>query len=144
MEDLEKQLEKKNIKPEDRKKLEQLLNLFKQQKNILIENETNKQKDEIINQNEINVQKMLEEEEAKRKKAEEEEAKRIEEEQKQEEAKKKIEGLISTNNIPSEKNIYRGQILYSHLKKNHYVHLTQKDGFYQRMYGNQMLMDGRV
>ena len=112
MEDLEKQLEKKNIKPEDRKKLEQLLNLFKQQKNILIENETNKQKDEIINQNEINVQKMLEEEEAKRKKAEEEEAKRIEEEQKQEEAKKKIEGLISTNNIPSEKNIYRDQQIY--------------------------------
>ena len=112
MEDLEKQLEKKNIKPEDRKKLEQLLNLFKQQKNILIENETNKQKDEIINQNEINVQKMLEEEEAKRKKAEEEEAKRIEEEQKQEEANKIKEGIISTNNIPSEKNIYRDQQIY--------------------------------
>jgi hypothetical protein len=54
--DLKIQLNKKNLKPEDRKKLEKLYNFYLQQKNILIENETNKKKNEIINQNEINVQ----------------------------------------------------------------------------------------
>ena len=106
-------LEKKNIKPEDRKKLEKLYNLYLQQKNILIENETNKQKTEIIDQNAINVNKLIQEEQEKRRKAEEAEAKRIEELQKQEEErKKKAEGLISTKNLPSEENIYRDQQIY--------------------------------
>ena len=37
-------LDKKNIKPEDRRKLEKLYNLYLQQKNILIENEKKKKK----------------------------------------------------------------------------------------------------
>jgi hypothetical protein len=107
------QLEKKNIKPDDRKKLEKLYNLYLQQKNILIENETNKQKKEIIDQNAINVNKLLQEEQEKRRKAEEEEARRIEELQKKEEEKKKVsEGVISTKNLPSEENIYRDQQMY--------------------------------
>ena len=110
--DLKVQLNKKNLKPDDRKKLEKLYNFYLQQKNILIENETNKKKNEIINQNEINVNKIIQEEQERRKKAQEEEAKRIEELQRQEEAKKKSEGVISTKDIPSEKNIYRDQQIY--------------------------------
>ena len=87
--DLKIQLNKKNLKPEDRKKLEKLYNFYLQQKNILIENETNKKKNEIINQNEINVNKLIQEEQERRRKAQEEEEKRIEELQRQEEAKKK-------------------------------------------------------
>ena len=110
--DLKVQLNKKNLKPDDRKKLEKLYNFYLQQKNILIENETKKKKDEIINQNEINVNKIIQEEQERRKKAQEEEARRIEELQRQEEAKKKAEGAISTKDIPSEKNIYRDQQIY--------------------------------
>ena len=106
------QLEKKNIKSDDRKKLEKLYNLYMQQKNILIENETNKQKEKIIDQSGLNVNKLIREEEEKRRKAEEEEAKRIEELQKKEEEKKKAEGVISTKNLPSEENIYRDQKIY--------------------------------
>ena len=105
-------LDKKNIKPDDRKKLEKLYNLYLQQKNILIENETNKQKKEIIDQNAINMNKLIQEELEKRRRAEEEEARRIEELQKKEEQKKKVEGVISTKNLPSEENIYRDQEIY--------------------------------
>ena len=105
-------MDKKNIKPDDRKKLEKLYNFYLQQKNILIENETKKKKEEMINQNEINVNKMIQEEQERRRKAQEEEEKRIEELQRQEEAKKKAEGVISTKDIPSEKNIYRDQEIY--------------------------------
>ena len=110
--DLKIQLNKKNLKPEDRKKLEKLYNFYLQQKNILIENETNKKKNEIINQNEINVNKLIQEEQERRRKAQEEEERRIEELQRQEEAKKKAEGVISTKDIPSEKNTYRDQQMY--------------------------------
>ena len=106
-------LDKRNIKQEDRKKLEKLYNLYLQQKNILIENETNKRKKEIIDQNAINVNKLIQEEQEKRRKAEEEEARRIEELQKKEEERKKMaEGIISTKNLPSEENIYRDQEIY--------------------------------
>ena len=105
------QLDKKDLSPEDRKKLEKLYNLYLQQKNILIENETKKNKNEIIDQNAINVNKLIEEEQEKRKKAEEEEAKRIEELQKQEEQAKKSEE-VSTKSLPSEENIYKNQEIY--------------------------------
>ena len=106
------QLEKKNIKPDDRKKLEKLFNLYIQQKNILIENETKKQKEQIIDQSGLNLNKLIQEEQERRRKAEEEEAKRIEELQKKEQDKKKDEGVISTTNLPSEENIYRDQKIY--------------------------------
>ena len=110
--DIKKQLQNRNIRTEDRKKLEKLLNFYIQQQNILIENITKKQKEEMIEQNGINVNQIAKEEEAKRKKAEEEERKRVEEMQKQEQAKKKAQGLISTTNLPSEQNIYRDQEIY--------------------------------
>ena len=109
------QLDKKNIKPEDRKKLEKLYNFYMQQKNILIENETNNKKKEIIDQNAINVNKLIQEEEEKRRKAQEEEARKIEDLQRrqEEENRRKVsEGVISTKNLPSEKNIYRDQEIY--------------------------------
>ena len=56
LEDMKKLLEKK-LKDEDRKKIEQLYNLYLQQKNILIENETKNAKKEVIDQNKINVNK---------------------------------------------------------------------------------------
>ena len=106
-------LDKKNLKPDDRKKLEQLYNLYLQQKNILIENETKKKTQEIIDQNAINVNKLIQEEQEKRRKAEEEEARRIEELQRKEDEKKKVaKGVISTKNLPSEENIYRDQEIY--------------------------------
>ena len=55
LEDVKKLLENQNLKPEDRKKVEQLYNLYLQQKNILIENETKTAKTEVINQNNIDV-----------------------------------------------------------------------------------------
>ena len=55
---------------------------------------------------------MIQEEQERRRKAQEEEEKIIEELQRQEEAKKKAEGVISTKDIPSEKNIYRDQEIY--------------------------------
>ena len=106
------QLDKKNIRPDDRKKLEQLYNLYLQQKNILIENETKKKKEELAGT--IDVNKMYQEELEKRRKAEEEEKKRIEELQRkeEEEKKKREEGAISTKSLPSEANIYRDQQIY--------------------------------
>ena len=72
-----------------------------------------KQKQEIIDQNAINVNKLIQEEQEKRRKAEEEEARRIEELQRKEDEKKKVaEGVISTKNLPSEENIYRDQEIY--------------------------------
>ena len=84
-----KKLLEKKLKDEDRKKIEQLYNLYLQQKNILIENETKNAKKEVIDQNKIDVNKYIQEEQEKRKKAEEEERKKIEEKRKEEEAKKK-------------------------------------------------------
>ena len=77
----------------------------------MIENETNKQKNEIIDQNAIDVNKLIEEEQEKRKKAEEEEAKRIEELQKKEQ-ENKTTSEVSTKSLASEEKIYRNQEIY--------------------------------
>ena len=108
---INKHLNNKNITPENKKKLEQLLLLYQQQKSSLIENETKKKKEELINEDPINYNKYIQEEKEKRRKAEEEEARRIEELQRVEEEKKKS-GLISTKNLPTEKNVYRDQQIY--------------------------------
>jgi hypothetical protein len=105
LEDMKKLLEKK-LKDEDRKKIEQLYNLYLQQKNILIENETKNAKKEVIDQNKIDVNKYIQEEQEKRKKAEEEERKKIEEKRKEEEAKKKMEEE-KVNSILNKKSKYK-------------------------------------
>ena len=69
LEDIKKLLENQKLKPEDKKKVEQLYNLYLQQKNILIENETKTAKSEVISQNNIDVNSYLKIEEEKRRKA---------------------------------------------------------------------------
>ena len=81
--DLNKLLENKKLSEEQRQKLEKLKNLYLQHKNILIENETNKIKKDIINENKINVDKIVKEEENKRIIAEKENQKYLEELEKQ-------------------------------------------------------------
>ena len=112
MAQINKLLSDKNIKPNDKKKLEQLNNLYLQQKNILIENKTEDAKDEIIEKNKIDVNKYLKEEEEKRKKAMEESQKKLQEEMQKE--KPKAKGEISINEIKKEEKIkvFRNQEIY--------------------------------
>ena len=86
---LDKLKELKNLKltNEQRQKIDLLYNLYLQQKNILIENETKNQKEQLIKNNSINYQKILDEEEEKRNKLKKEENERIAEA----EHKKKLE-----------------------------------------------------
>ena len=102
-------LENKNISPADRQKLEQLKNLYLQQKNILIENETKKAQEELINQ--LNYEKYLKEEEERRKKQKEEDDKNIENALNQEKENEKT-ATVSIENIPDPKKIYKNQELY--------------------------------
>ena len=109
LEDIKKLLEKK-LKDEDRKKIEQLYNLYLQQKNILIENETKNAKKEVIDTNKINVNKYIQEEQEKRRKAEEEEQKKLIQKQKEEEEKNKMnEKVKSILNQKVSTKIYRNQ-----------------------------------
>ena len=92
--DITNLLENKKLDDETKQKLEKLKNLYLQQKNILIENENNNIKKDIINENKINIDKILQEEENKRKIAEKENQKLIEEiekKKKEEEEKERIE-----------------------------------------------------
>jgi hypothetical protein len=105
-----KKLLEKKLKDEDRKKIEQLYNLYLQQKNILIENETKIAKKEAIEQNKIDVNKYIQEEQEKRRKAQEEEQRKIEQRQKEEEAKKKKNDKVqSILNQKVSTKIYRNQ-----------------------------------
>ena len=109
LDDIKKLLENKKLKEEDKKKIEQLYNLYLQQKNILIENETKAAKKEVISQNQINVNKYIQEEQEKRKKAQEEEQKKMEQKH-EEESKTKIQK--KTQSILNQKvstKIYRNQ-----------------------------------
>ena len=94
--DIKKLLQNEKMKKEDKYKIEQLYNLYLQQKNILIENETKAAKNDIINQNNINVNKYIQEEQEKRRKAQEEEEKKIEQIQIEEEAKKKKSEILKS------------------------------------------------
>ena len=112
MAQINKLLEHKNLKPEDKKKLEQLKNLYLQQKNILIENKTEDAKNEVINQNKIDVNKYLQEEQEKRKKAMEEAQRQMEEEM-QKNKGKASEGKSINDIKPKETTkIFRNQELY--------------------------------
>ena len=112
MSQINKLLDNKNLKPEDKKKIQQLKNLYLQQKNILIENKTDDAKYEVINQNIINVNKYLVEEQEKRKKAMEEAQKKIEEEMKKEQSKAKSEKSINEMQIKYTAKVFRNQEIY--------------------------------
>ena len=64
--DIEKLLENKKLKEEQKIKLEKLKNLYIQQKNIIIENEAKKIRQEIIEKNYINIDIRIKEEEQRR------------------------------------------------------------------------------
>ena len=110
--DIDNLLNKKGLKDEDKKKLEKLKNLYLQQKNILIENRTEKAKDEVINQNNIDINKYLKEEQEKRAKAKEEAQKKIEEEIKKEQAKAKEGTSVKDVKIKADHKIFRNQPFY--------------------------------
>ena len=107
-----KQLLKSNeIKDEVKKKLKKLYNLYFQQKNILIENETKLGKEKLISKISLNINKYFQQEQEKRRKAKEEQQKQIDEEQKKLEKSKKIKSQI-TKSILSRKvstKIYHNQ-----------------------------------
>ncbi len=105
-------LDKKNLKPEDKKKLEQLKTLYLQQKNILIENKTEQAKKEVISQNNIDVNKYLLEEQERRKKAMEETQKKMDEEMKKQKANIKEEKSASEIRPQIETKIFRNQEMY--------------------------------
>ena len=113
MEDINKLLAKKDLKDEVRKKLEKLINLYLQQKNILIENKTEIAKNEIINQNKIDINKYLEEEKKRRAQAQEEAQKKVEEEIKKEQSQSKIETSIDQIKLPPDTKIFRNQEFYT-------------------------------
>ena len=91
LDDLKKLKEDKNIKKENRQKIEQLYILYLKQKNILIEKETKKTKEELSKGLFINIGKYINEEKDKRRKAQIEEQKEIEKIQKEKEEKEKEE-----------------------------------------------------
>ena len=80
LENIKELLEHKKLKEEDRKKLEQLRDLYLKQKNILIENKSKTNKSELIEKNNIDVNKYIKDEEEKRRKAKEEEHQKFKEE----------------------------------------------------------------
>jgi hypothetical protein len=108
---LNKLLDNNNLKPGDKKKLEQLKNLYFQQKNILIENKTEDAKIEVQKQYNIDVNKYIEEEKQKRKKVMEEMQKKIEEEIAKKPDKAKKEKSIDSTEIKDK--IFRNQKMYT-------------------------------
>ena len=97
--DIEKLLENKKLKEDIKIKLDKLKNLYLQQKNILIEYETNKIKKEIIEQNKINIEKMIKEEEQRRNILEKENEKYIEEIEKMNKIEEEKKSENNNNNI---------------------------------------------
>ena len=87
-------------------------NLYLQQKNILIENKTEDAKNEVINQNKIDVNKYLQEEQAKREKAKIESKKKLEEEMKKKQGKGSDGKSISDIKPKETTKIFRNQELY--------------------------------
>ena len=80
LDNFKKLLEDKNMSKENRKKIEQLHNLYLKQKNILIENETKKAKEQLTKNKKIDVDKYIKEEQERRRKAQEEEGRKLDEE----------------------------------------------------------------
>ena len=116
--DIEKLLENKKLKEEQKIKLEKLKNLYIQQKNIIIENETKKIRQEIIEKNNINIDKIIKEEEQRRNLIQIENDKILEEIEKQNqnkisEEKKIIEEKKEIIINPKEIFIYKNQKIIS-------------------------------
>ena len=89
-------LENRNLKSEDRRKIEQLRNLYLKQKNILIENEEKKVKAFLEEKVKIDINKYLAKEQERRKYAQEKEQKEFEKKihEKEEENRKREKTII--------------------------------------------------
>ena len=107
-------LENKKLREEQRKKIAILKNLFLQQKNIFVENETKKVKEDIIkNTSDLNIDNLIKDETSKRKKAEKEEQKNIETKTKkvEEESPEDNNNILSLAGEEVPNKIYRKQQL---------------------------------
>ena len=115
LDNFKKLLEDKNMSKENRKKIEQLHNLYLKQKNILIENESRKAKEQLTKNKQIDVNKYIKEEQERRRRAQEEEGRKLDEEMEkrtQIQAQKKRTTVLKS--ILSKKlsaQIYRNQIV---------------------------------
>ena len=119
MAQINKLLDNKNLKSEDKKKLQKLKNLYLQQKNILIENKVDEAKKEITEKYRVDFEKYINEEKKKREKAQEEAEKKLEEEIKKEKEKEKEKGkaikeisVSEMKEMPEEAKTFRNQKIY--------------------------------
>ena len=110
--DVNNLLKNKNLTEDQLKKLEKLKNFFLQQKNILIENETNKLKKQLIKENNINLNQLINQEQTKRNNAEKETQKLINEQEKSQTITKKT-SEISIKSQKNPKKIYAHQKMYT-------------------------------
>ena len=118
LDNIKRLLEDKDMNKENKKKLEQLYNLYLKQKNILIENETKKAKEQLTKNRNIDVDKYIKEEQEKRRKAQEEEEQRLDEEMEkrteiisQKINEKRKTGLTSILSTKVSTKIFRDQIM---------------------------------
>ena len=111
LESIKKLLKKKDLKDEERKKLEKLETLYIQQKNILIDNTVEKEKEEILKKNDIKLDVFIKKEEEKRQKISETEEKLIEIEL-DKNADKAESLIISVVSKPNPEKIFRRQEMY--------------------------------
>ena len=108
---IKKLLENKKLKEEDRNKLLKLEKLYTQQKNILLDNVEEKEKEELLKKTDINIEEYIKKEEEKRKEVENDEDKLIENELEKNADKKDAE-TISIVSKPDPKKIFRNQDIY--------------------------------
>ena len=108
---IKKLLENKKLKEEDRNKLLKLEKLYTQQKNILLDNAEEKEKEELLKKSDIKIEEYIKEEEEKRKEVQNHEDKLIESEIEKNADKKESE-TISVVTKPDPKKIFRNQEMY--------------------------------
>jgi len=111
LESIRKLLKKKDLKKEEREKLMKLEKLYTQQKNILIDNEEEKEKEEMMKKNDIKLDDFIKEEKEKRQMIEESEGKLIEIEL-DKNADKAESVMISVITKPNPERIFRKQKIY--------------------------------
>ena len=108
---IKKLLEKKDLKEEEKKKLLKLEKLYSQQKNILIDNAEEKEKEEILKKTDIKLEEYIKKEEEKRQKESEIEEKLINKEL-EENADKTESKIISVITKPNPEKTFLKQEMY--------------------------------
>ena len=111
LESIKKLLQKKDLKEVERKKLVKLEKLYNQQKNILLDNLEEKEKEEILKKNDIKLDDLIKSEKEKRQMVEDSEEKLIELEI-DKNADKGESKMISIVTKPNPERIFRKQEMY--------------------------------